>query len=163
MTDIYTPPESTLEEDNGESPLASRWNRLFGAIIDGIISLLVAIPLMFLFGMWDAIKTGVEPPFMTTLGSAIVSFILFIAIHGHFLRVNGQTIGKKLVGTKIVGVDNAQADFNTVILKRYLPITAVSVVPIAGQFLPLIDVLFIFRGDKRCVHDLIAGTKVVNA
>ena len=31
-----------------------------------------------------------------------------------------------------------------------------------GQTLGLIDVLFIFRSDRRCVHDLIAGTKVVS-
>jgi uncharacterized RDD family membrane protein YckC len=27
--------------------------------------------------------------------------------------------------------------------------------------LPLLDALFIFRQDRRCIHDLIAGTKVV--
>jgi uncharacterized RDD family membrane protein YckC len=28
--------------------------------------------------------------------------------------------------------------------------------------LTVIDVLFVFRDDKRCVHDLIAGTKVID-
>jgi hypothetical protein len=31
-----------------------------------------------------------------------------------------------------------------------------------GTFLVLVDVLFIFRKDRRCVHDHIAGTRVVN-
>jgi hypothetical protein len=30
-----------------------------------------------------------------------------------------------------------------------------------GQVLPAIDVLFIFRTNRRCVNDLIAGTKVL--
>ena len=50
---------------------------------------------------------------------------------------------------------------STVLLKRYLPMSAVSLIPILGGLLAIIDVLFIFRKDKRCVHDLIAGSKVV--
>ena len=38
-----------------------------------------------------------------------------------------------------------------------------SAVPWLGRYLRLLDVLFIFRDDKRCVHDIIADTKVVEA
>jgi uncharacterized RDD family membrane protein YckC len=47
------------------------------------------------------------------------------------------------------------------ILKRYLPISVVSVIPVVGPLLTLIDILFIFRSDRRCVHDLIADTQVL--
>jgi uncharacterized RDD family membrane protein YckC len=27
----------------------------------------------------------------------------------------------------------------------------------------IVDALFIFRGDRRCIHDMIAGTRVIEA
>ncbi|MBD3392455.1 MAG: hypothetical protein GF418_10265 [Chitinivibrionales bacterium] len=36
-------------------------------------------------------------------------------------------------------------------------------IPILGSLFALINVLFVFREDHRCIHDLIAGTKVVSA
>jgi hypothetical protein len=46
------------------------------------------------------------------------------------------------------------------LLKRYLPVQVVGSIPVLGMFASLVDVLFIFRDDRRCVHDLIAGTQV---
>ena len=39
----------------------------------------------------------------------------------------------------------------------------VGVIPFLGRLLSLIDLLLIFRDDKRCGHDLLAGTRVVKA
>ena len=45
---------------------------------------------------------------------------------------------------------------------RYVLVMLVAVIPFIGGLLGVIDFLFIFRSDRRCVHDLIAGTKVVS-
>lgn len=39
---------------------------------------------------------------------------------------------------------------------------ALSLIPAIGQLFAVIDTLCIFWEDRRCIHDLIAGTKVVN-
>jgi uncharacterized RDD family membrane protein YckC len=40
----------------------------------------------------------------------------------------------------------------------------IGVIPIAiiSRILGMVDILFIFGKEKRCIHDIIAGTKVVN-
>jgi uncharacterized RDD family membrane protein YckC len=37
----------------------------------------------------------------------------------------------------------------------------VGVLPFVGPLLSIVNVLLIFRDDRRCGHDLIAGTRVV--
>ncbi len=65
--------------------------------------------------------------------------------------------------TRIVSVrDGRLLSFGRLIGLRYLPVWLVSVIPVI-QLFGMIDALFIFRRDRRCVHDLIAGTKVVRA
>ena len=46
---------------------------------------------------------------------------------------------------------------------RYLPLQAVGQIPILGVVVGLLNPLLIFRADRRCLHDHIAGTKVVLA
>lgn len=154
---INTPPES----DTGALPLASKWARLFGAIIDGIIGILIALPFWMLIGGFDMFTSGIEPPLTYTLWGGVYGFVAFLLVHGYLLKNYGQTVGKKLLGTRITDMQGNLPDFSTLVLKRYLPVSVVSIIPIVGPVLTLIDVLFIFRSDRRCVHDLIAGTQVL--
>lgn len=162
-TNPYLPPEASLVigHDASAIELASRGQRLGATLLDAIISLIVTVPLMYTTGVFDYSKTGQRPPFTLTLSLALIGFIFFLLVHGYFLRRDGQTVGKKLVGIRIAGLDNGIPQFSRIILFRYLPISCVGVIPIVGQILAMIDPLFIFRSDRRCVHDLIAKTKVV--
>ncbi len=86
---------------------------------------------------------------------------LFLLLHGYLLAKYGQTIGKKLVGIRIVTVNNTPVAFPHLILKRYVPMWLLLMVPVVGGYLNLINILLIFHSDRRCGHDLIAGTKVI--
>ncbi len=96
----------------------------------------------------------------TLLG--LVGIPAFLLMHGYLLHQDGQTLGKRLLGMRIVGLDGRRVSLGHLILKRYVPIWLIAIIPWVGNWLVMIDSLFIFRGDKRCVHDLIAETKVVN-
>lgn len=167
MENPYQSPNADLvnieQEVTDGQRLASKWKRLFAAIIDGVIGILVALPFWLLTGFWEMITSGNEPPLQYTLLGGVYGFIAFLVVHGYLLKKSGQTVGKKLLGTKITDLDGNLPDLTTLVVKRYLPISVVSIIPMIGPMLSLIDIVFIFRQDRRCVHDLIAGTKVVDA
>ncbi len=161
----YAPPKAevldTVDEEAGN--LASRGVRLGGAIIDTIISLIVMVPIMHYTGyLQSATLSGMDLGQQALLG--VVGFIVYLVLNGYLLAKRGQTIGKALVGTRIVSVDDERIlPLTKLLALRVVPVSVVSLVPYVGNILGIINVLFIFRDDRRCVHDLIAGTKVVNA
>lgn len=166
MTNLYETPQSNvepLEELQSGPELARRGTRLAAAIIDGVIGMIYGFAILYFTGFWSIVSNGEQPSFLFSVGMIIFSFIGFVLIHGYFLYHYGQTIGKKALDIKIVGLDNQKPQLSDLLLKRYLPISLVGIIPMIGSFLPLVDVLFIYRKDRRCVHDLIAGTKVVDA
>ena len=88
--------------------------------------------------------------------------ICFFVLHGYLLYERGQTIGKKIMGIAIVTLSNQKPAFFPLIGQRYFSQWLMGMLPYIGIPLRLLDVLMIFRGDKRCLHDLIAGTKVID-
>ncbi|HEY0721443.1 MAG TPA: RDD family protein [Gammaproteobacteria bacterium] len=160
--DPYQPPKSDLSlPTESVSELATLGGRFVAALIDGVISMVMVVPLMYLMGLFDYAGQGEEPPFLLMLASSVISFALFATVHLVLLKKHGQTIGKRVMKIRIVDMNGVKPDLATLLFKRYLPVNAVGLIPMLGQFLPLADVLFIFRRDRRCVHDLIAGTQVV--
>jgi uncharacterized RDD family membrane protein YckC len=105
-----------------------------------------------------------DVPIMDTIIYGLFGLVVYLALNGYWLSKDGQTIGKKVVGTRIVSVEtNEIIPLWKVFCIRYLPLAVCANIPLAGQFIAIVDSLFVFRKDKRCIHDLIAGTKVVKA
>jgi uncharacterized RDD family membrane protein YckC len=58
-------------------------------------------------------------------------------------------------------LDGAPVNFVSGVLLRNWLMMLLQQMPVVNLILPLLDALFIFREDRRCIHDLIAGTKVI--
>lgn len=184
---FYAAPEADLniqEETDGVS-LASRWARLGAAILDSIIMILifgaVFIPLgiVLAFTAPDNPQVGnsMEDFFLSiaamgpmeqllfNLISTVIGVFVYIIVNGYFLAKSGQTLGKKIMGIKVVRYANRTENpgFGNLVGLRYLVPTLMGYIPFVGGFFPLINILFIFGREKRCVHDHIAGTVVVDA
>ncbi|MDH7452488.1 RDD family protein [Luteimonas composti] len=157
----YGSPEAAVA-DLAHGNLAGRGERLGAAIIDTIILLVVMVPLMLVGGYWQmAMAAGGEVPFGAALLWAAIGFAVFAAVQWYPLDAGGQTWGKRLLGIRIVDMTGAKPPVGRLLLVRYLPVHAVGNVPVVGMVLGLVNVLLIFRGDRRCGHDLVAGTQVV--
>jgi uncharacterized RDD family membrane protein YckC len=151
--------------------LATRTLRLAGAIVDSAASAVFVVPFLLYTGDWTAAISRELSYGAISLGS----FASFTAVQVYLLAAQGQTIGKWLVGTRIVRADNAEVPTLTRTLGlRYSalalgPTATFSVfvlnpvISYAFIMVALIDIAFIFRRDRRCLHDLIARTKVVAA
>jgi uncharacterized RDD family membrane protein YckC len=157
----YRPPVAELQPPLGHgSELASRGARFGAALIDAIVVGGVNGIVLWQLGLWDELMR--QPDDVGLLaGSSALGIGIWLVIQLAFLRV-GQTLGKWIVGIRMVDFDTGgPVPLGRLILVRYLPVQVVAAIPIIGRILPIVDVLFIFSADQRCVHDHLAGTKVV--
>ena len=148
----------------GELPgLASRLTRLGAVLIDAVIAMAITVPIMFLTGYFArAMKQQVSLGEMVLY--SVFGFVVYMLLHGYLLATQGQSIGKMLLGVRIVDYHTGEIlSLGKLVGLRMAPIGIVSMIPFVGALASLVDVMFIFGSEKRCVHDLIAGTKVVNA
>lgn len=158
----YAPPDSDVTVSDPVD-LASRGARLGGAIIDTIIAMTIIFPAMIVSGYWERAMAGDSAAADAVL-LGVLGMVGFLVLNGYLLAKHGQTIGKRLVKTRIVSfADDQILSFGKVIGLRYVPVWVASQIPGIGAILGLVDTLFIFRKDRRCIHDLIAGTRVVTA
>lgn len=160
-----TPANMAQEVDADDGPeLAGRGRRLGAYIIDAIIAAIVLAVFAFqnLGISFDDLARDSMTQQMSTAGT-VAFVIIFMAINSYLLVTRGQTLGKWMLGIRIVDVtSNGAATAVKLLGIRYVLVMLLSAIPIIGGLLSVIDCLFIFREDRRCVHDLIAGTKVVS-
>ena len=157
--------ESVPPSQASDGELATRGERFAGAFIDGLI----VGPLGFGAGMLLGVvlvSAGLDPQswafhIASTVIGALGGVAIFLLINGYLLAHRGQTVGKVFMKTKIVSDDGVQLPFGPLILKRYVPFWVVASIPVVGGLFSLVDSVAIFRGNRKCIHDEIASTKVI--
>ncbi|MBL4689714.1 MAG: RDD family protein [Nannocystaceae bacterium] len=163
----YEPPKVDLdvvaETSDGEAPLAGRGSRLGAAMLDGLLILVILGPIQYMLGFYDGFPENYDPSFLETALGTLAGVAVYAVVNGKYLAANGQTIGKKALGIRIVNVDGSKPSLTDIVVKRYLPFSVISLVPFAGPLLGMVNILLIFGSAQRCGHDHVAGTKVVDA
>ena len=158
---VYTPPESDLMVEENGIILASRSKRLCASFLDTIVLLVFILPLMYFTGGFEAPMKGEQQSITYTLTFGLISLIIYAAINGYSLTKMGQTIGKKLLRIKLVTLNDELPPIKTLIM-RYAVFFLPGQVPLVGQIFGIVNCLFIFGSQRRCIHDYAAKTKVVN-
>lgn len=162
----------------GGQELADRGVRLLAVLADSAMALVACLPAVTL--IIQLIKMDVESKrggeaaevqmeaMMESMNwtGPIIAGVLLLALtiaNLYFLTTRGQTLGKMVCKIKIVDLAGQNPGFVKAFLLRSLVPGIIGAVPFLGPFFSLADPLFIFREDRRCIHDLIAGTRVVTA
>ncbi len=146
-----------------QTKLASRWKRLGGAMLDGVISMVIIVPLILVTGVLQRAFSGEGMTIGQQAAFFVVGWVVFLILNGYLLANRCQTIGKVAVRTKIVDLQGNIPSFGKLLLLRYLVLGLVAQIPIAGSLVGLVNALFIFGKERRCLHDYMAGTRVVEA
>ena len=153
------PPADEFYQAAGWAPranprdLADLFERFFGRMIDGAYFWGVLVLSAF-FSEVILDVPGAEYVFLLLAFAAnLIQWIL--------VTRTGQTIGKRLMGTRIVNYpDDAPVGFlQAVVLRMWIATAIATLVP----FGPILDALFIFGPERRCLHDVLARTRVVSA
>jgi len=159
----YQAPQSNLEHEVIDAHLASRGARFAAALIDGLILLAICIPALLGFNYFDGVmEDDWSPSFIQEVMATILYVFIFLVVNGYLLNKYGQTIGKRLLGIAIRDMQGNLCPLVPMVLKREILWTVVAAIPISGGLIALADILMIFRKDRRCLHDLVAGTQVVS-
>lgn len=123
---------------------AGFWIRFGASLLDGIImGLPLAIISYLIFGDGDT--------WFTTLGS----YLYFILLPTFWV---GYTVGKKILGIRIVKLDDTDVSLWTMIMRHLIAGLVYALTLGIGVIVSAFMVGI--REDKRAIHDFIAGTYV---
>jgi uncharacterized RDD family membrane protein YckC len=138
--------------------LAGGGNRGFAALIDFVIATLIFIGAFFMFSLFAGVVgfQGASPYF------GIAALLTFAIAWSYFILLewlgNGQTIGKRIFGLRVIADDGAPAGFTAVLVRNLVRMV---------DFLPgfygfgLLAIVVSSRSQR--LGDLAAGTFVVRA
>jgi len=150
---------------NPSMQLASLGQRLGAALLDGLVGgLVVGVP--YVIAMIDMAgnkgKSDLSPVAMGGFAVAVIAFLGLMIYNLVLLSTKGQTLGKKWLGIRIVSHPDCQnAGFVKAVLLRGFVNGIIGAIPLLGFLYSITDICFIFREDRRCIHDLIGSTQVV--
>ena len=164
LVNPYEAPEPIDECEHVEGcniQYASRLLRLGGAILDALILGGITIPLVVFFDLYGEFQRNEIPCQEQLLYFSLLGTIVFVLVNGLCIYKRGQTLGKMVFGTVVVTKNLTLVSGNRYIFLRYLPIVLIGLIPCIGDIFACIDLLAIFRPQKNCLHDDIAGTRVI--
>jgi uncharacterized RDD family membrane protein YckC len=176
----YAAPDTVVIDILGKNDgieLASRGSRLKAYIVDTLIYMIPIIIVLvaatfledsemasgFVKGMENGDFNSVSTFMPLYVGFVALSFTVIFIVNLVYLYRNGQTIGKKALNIKIVRTDYSRASLPRIIFLRYIVIGFLGGIPGIGVFITFADYLMIFGKERRCLHDYIADTIVVEA
>jgi uncharacterized RDD family membrane protein YckC/phage FluMu protein Com len=147
--------------------LSTRGTRLIGRMIDNLIYVAALIPGFIVIGMLpddrppgrggnDELTFAEAVGVLVMLGGPLVVEI----INSVLVVRSGQTLAKKMLGMRIVRLDDSLPGFvNGVILRSWVP---AFIGLFFGGLFYMANALAVFGQERRCIHDLLAGTRVVD-
>lgn len=171
---VFNPYAAPLANVNPGLPsgvqLADQGKRFGAALIDMLISSSVTgVPYAYFVikaaksGGKSLETSGTSPDELFALAIMILGMLVLLVINAIILTKRGQTLGKMCVGIRVVTFPDCQLPgFVKAVLLRLVVNAIICAMPCCIGFIYfIVDSCFVFSDNRRCVHDLIAGTQVI--
>lgn len=165
----YEAPSAAVADlvDPESLELAGRGTRLGAKLLDGLI-------MGGGFALIGILAAIFVPAFLSRRGGGppVALFVVFAALGGGLLLAlmiwnivwlsrYGQTIAKRILKIRIIRSDGEPVGMGRMLGLRIILMWVIESIPLLGPLFSLVNACFIFRDDRRCIHDLIADTIVV--
>ncbi|MDT0149880.1 RDD family protein [Priestia aryabhattai] len=128
---------------------AGFWIRLLGNLLDGII---ISIPLGLISFLITGDFDGDDPV------TSLIGLIYAVAVP---ILWYGYSVGKRIVGVRIVKVNGKKLGIGAMLLR--VLVAGIVYALTLGIALIVSVCMVVFRKDKRSLHDMMAGTYVTYA
>ena len=152
--------EDELSDD--DRPLADPGARFVARLIDGFCYLGALLPAVVL-ALLGSVLGGDTGAAVAGGGGALVAFVALIVYQARLLGREGQTIGKRSQRIRIVdAADGSNPGIGRAFWTRSVANGMLGAIPYLGSLYGIADIAFIFRDDRRCIHDHLAQTIVVS-
>ena len=143
--------------------LASLWSRLFAHLIDGfllVLTLMIGGLLVYWLSKQGYLELNDSPSDQVVVWPFLFSFATVLVLSQWvLLSTCGQTLGKKLCMIRVVTMSGRLPGFvQGVFLRNWMRVVLTAI-----PFFALFDLLFALGNSKRCLHDLLSGTRVVGS
>jgi uncharacterized RDD family membrane protein YckC len=141
--------------------LAGRLRRWCARLLDSFLAGLILIPGILLLMELRPDLVSEEQVLLYTAILLSAYYAIYGVLNGWMLHRRGQTIGKWILGIRIMRTDHRPVSFARLFLLRELVTGMFQALPWIGGGVRFIDVVFILGSDRQCLHDMLADTKVV--
>lgn len=158
---------------SGAHVLAGWWSRVGAALIDGLIVgigslvLLIALTAPFGIGFFADESVGVISILVGLLFATLcVTIVAFLYAPAMMARTNGQTLGRMVVGIRVVRAKGQEMTFGWAMLREVAVKALLFGVASSLTFglASLLDVLWpLWDEEHRALHDFIVDTRVIRA
>lgn len=150
----YAQPTPTYE-------LASPWLRLAGAVVDGLVYSAAMIPFLFMMLATTSTAGDPEEAQLMFLGMGVLGVLAIAILNAYLVATRSQSIGKILVGTRILKTDGTPCGLVHGVIIRSFGFGLIASIPVIGPLIQLANCFFVFSEDHRMLHDRLASTVVV--
>jgi uncharacterized RDD family membrane protein YckC len=137
--------------DHRHTP-ADRMSRLGAQMLDGLVFLAAVVPAGIAVGSGNG-SNDLGPLGIGLIVVTVIASLALLVINFRLISREGQTLGKKWSGIRIVRTDGSRASFGRIFGLRMIVNGLIGSIPILGPIYSLADSLAIFGEARLCLHD----------